>query len=72
MLKPLTDRQVQILAFIEDCKESPTLREIGAAFGLKPNVVHGQLVRIAEKGWIERERYKARSIRVLHRLPEGA
>jgi SOS-response transcriptional repressor LexA len=66
---PLTDRQREFLATIEaltaENKRPPTVREIGAALGIKsPNGVTGHLRLLEKKGYIERSR-KSRSIKLL-------
>lgn len=59
----LTARQTQILAFIDAQTLPPTVREIGAAFGINsPNGVTGHLKALEKKGAIGRARRKARGI----------
>lgn len=59
----LTVRQREILAFIQSKPYPPTVREIGAAFGIRsPNGVTCHLLALERKGAIIRERGKARGI----------
>lgn len=67
---PLTDRQALMLAFIAafiaEHGYSPTVREIGKAFGLKStNAVADYLHSMNIKGAITYEAGKARTIRVV-------
>ena len=66
----LTDRQRSILVFlrefIEDNGYPPTLREIGANFGIKsPRGVQDHLAAIERKGYIRREPDRSRGIEIL-------
>ena len=68
---PLTPRQSAILSWVSQFQQAqgfpPTIREIGAAFGIKsPNGVATQLRALARKGWIEGHKRRARTIRPLH------
>lgn len=64
----LTSRQREvydaIVALIAANKTSPTVREIGAKFGIRPNAVCGFLRALAAKGYISTGR-TSRSIRLL-------
>ena len=58
MTNPLTKRQQQIFDLIKDHIETngwpPTVREIGAATGIRsPNGVMCHLKPLVKKGWIE-------------------
>jgi SOS-response transcriptional repressor LexA len=66
----LTDRQASVLTFITDYKKRqgypPTLREIGARFGIRStNGVNDHLRALERKGAISREDMKSRGIKVL-------
>lgn len=70
----LTKRQSQILDFISDYiatrKQSPTLAEIGQAFGLSSlATIHKHVRNIAEKGLLTWKWNCARSIRPTHACP---
>jgi repressor LexA len=70
--QPLTDRQREILDFLESSTRSvgypPTVREICKATGLKsPRSVSQHLQALERKGYIERGRDKSRAIRFLHK-----
>lgn len=67
---PLTARQAEIVAFISEfARENgvpPTVREIGAHFGIgSTNGVNDHLKYIERKGWIVRQPGKSRAIRVI-------
>lgn len=66
----LTDRQQEILDFIRlhisEHGYAPTIREIGAAFGIRStNGVHDHLQSLERKGYLERGSLKSRALRVL-------
>ena len=66
----LTSRQREILEFIQwkfaTKGYAPTIREIGAAFGiLSPNGVYCHLVALQRHGCIERDKHVQRGIRLL-------
>jgi repressor LexA len=70
MYSDLSNRQISILNFIK--KElrkkgyPPSVREIGAAVGLRSSsTVHGHLSTLEEKGYIRRDPTKPRAIEVL-------
>jgi hypothetical protein len=70
-MKPLTQQQRKVLAFVESHSDRqgypPTLREIGEAVDLvNLNAVRGHLAALEKKGYISKAPDKARSIRVLH------
>jgi repressor LexA len=67
---PLTQRQNRAYDFIERYIERhqkpPTLQEIGDALDISStNGVYKLLHKLEKKGWIEREKHKARSIRLV-------
>ncbi|PHA01017.1 LexA repressor [Bacillus pseudomycoides] len=69
-MKPLTERQSQILNFMKQrIKEDgypPTVREIGDAIGLaSTSTVHGHLVKLEDYGYIHRDPTKPRAIKIL-------
>ena len=66
---PLTQRQNRAYDFIEDYLDRnnrpPTLQEIGDALDIaSTNGVYKLLRKLEKKGWIEREKHKARSIQL--------
>ncbi|MEW6008240.1 MAG: transcriptional repressor LexA [Candidatus Omnitrophota bacterium] len=66
-MQDLTRKQKQILNFIKDCwlknNSTPTLREIMAHFGFKAlGTAQDYLAVLEKKGYIKRERDKARAI----------
>jgi len=68
--KNITTKQLNILKFIksEVSKKGypPSVREIGAAVGLKStSTVHGHLSRLEAKGYIRRDPTKPRAIEIL-------
>jgi repressor LexA len=70
--EPLTQRQNRAYDFIEDYldrhRKPPTLQEIGDALGISStNGVYKLLRKLERKGWIEREKHKARSIQLTDR-----
>lgn len=72
MASELTKPQSEILAFIEEQLDSglaaPTCREICARFRYKsPKAATDHLAALERKGYIVRDRRRARGIRVLHR-----
>jgi len=71
--RPLTARQAAILEFIKEHLRvhayPPTLREIGARFGIRStNGVNDHLRALERKGYISREDMKSRAI---HVRPDG-
>ena len=72
-MKRLTNKQQQILSFIRVYKaktgESPIVREIGDAFGLKStNGVVGHLKAIEAKGRLKRLGFMPRGLEVIDNL----
>ena len=67
--KPLTNRQTEILQFIQDQSVPPTVREIGAAFGIRsPNAVRGHIKALESKGYLRREGHCSRNLRTIGTL----
>ncbi|MET0804172.1 MAG: helix-turn-helix domain-containing protein, partial [Acidimicrobiales bacterium] len=67
--KELTDRQRQILDFIEaettERGYPPSVREIGQAVGLtSPSTVHSHLATLQRRGYLHRDPTKPRAIEV--------
>ena len=58
-MKPLTDRQQAVLAFVEEfCSRQgypPTVREVAAAFGIQPRAAADHLTALKRKGYLHRE-----------------
>ncbi len=74
---PLTDRQLQILDFIEqELRERgypPSVREIGEAVGLaSPSTVHSHLATLERLGFLRRDPTKPRAIEVRYDPNSGA
>jgi repressor LexA len=70
-MKPLTPRQAEILkfiaGFIRERSLSPTVREIGEAFGFhSPNSVVGHLKLIRAKGYLGWTLHRARTLQLLN------
>ena len=57
--------------YIEEHGESPTLAELGEILDLSPTPVHDSVKQLVRKGYLERERYSRRGIRIL-RAPVGS
>ena len=75
-LKALTKNQARVLKYIkhqiEQKNHVPTIREIGAHFGItSPNGVAGLLNRIEAKGMIKRTKNRARSIMLTKKSSPG-
>lgn len=71
MSGPLTERQLEVLRFVERSLASrgvaPTLREIAAAFSLASTATaQKHLQRLEAKGYLSRERHQKRGLRVTH------
>lgn len=67
----MTKRQVELMLFIQRCRRPPSVEEMRIATGNegKGNVV--RMLRVLEdKGYIRREKFLARSVEVLRRVPE--
>ena len=65
--RPLSQRQAAVLAFLQTFATRngypPTVREIGAHFGIgSPNGVCGHLRALERKGYIQRDRRRSRAI----------
>lgn len=74
MASGLTDKQLEILAFIERevarVGYPPAVREICEAVGLQStSTVHGHLQRLEKKGYIRRDQTKPRAIEIV--VPSG-
>jgi len=58
-MKPLTNRQQTVLAFVEEfCERQgypPTVREVAAAFGIQPRAAADHLEALNRKGYLHRE-----------------
>lgn len=66
---PLTERQNEayefIRSYLDQYRRPPTLKEIGDGLGIRStNGVYKLLQTLEEKGWIEREKHRARGIRL--------
>ena len=70
MAKPLTSLERRVLDYlVEYVREhtyQPSIREIGARFGIKSTKTVSELLQsLDEKGWIERNSARSRSVRLL-------
>ena len=75
--KPLTDRQRQILEYIDESMRErgypPSVREIGASVGLgSPSTVHSHLSTLQKNGFLRRDPSKPRAIEVRWDSASGA
>ena len=73
MLKALTKRQADVLAFIKDFAVNhgypPTIPEIQVEFGIKsPNGVNNHIKALIRKGYIKRDSSRARALDITGRL----
>jgi len=68
-LTPTQSRVLEtVAAFMQESGYPPSTRDIADRLGVKAPSVHEQLIRLEEKGYIRRDRLKARSIEIL-RMP---
>ena len=69
----LTIRQKQIKDFVDESisrkKIAPTEREIAVRFRLSPSTVHEHLEALQEKGYITKQKGKARSTEIIVKIP---
>ena len=75
-MEPLTNRQQEILDFIEAMVEArgypPSVREIGDRVGLRsPSTVHSHLSSLVDAGYLRRDPTKPRALEVVARQPAG-
>ena len=72
-MKPLTDRQQTVLAFVEEfCERQgypPTVREVAAAFGIQPRAAVDHLAALRRKGYLHREPGLSRGLSLTARSP---
>jgi len=68
-MRKITERQAQILFFIENFIErnsySPTVREIGEHFKMSPKGAHDHVSALLKKGFITSNSNKPRTIRIM-------
>lgn len=71
-MKPITPRSYKAFLFIEAYMKqngySPSMQEIATALGVTKSNVGERLNRLQTAGWISRERYKQRAIKILRRV----
>lgn len=72
----LTPRQHEIMEFITAETQlkgyPPSVREIGAAVGLRSSsTVHGHLTRLERKGYLRRDPARPRALEILRPVPPG-
>jgi len=71
MTRGLTQRQAQVLAFIEEFTAShgypPTVREVAANFGFRsPRAAHDHMKALEKKGYMRSRAGRPRALEVLH------
>src|SRR5512139_643992 len=73
-MKPLTDRQQKVLAFVEEfCERQgypPTVREVAARFGIQPRAADDHLSALKRKGYLHREPGRSRGLALTGRQSE--
>jgi repressor LexA len=73
-MKPLTEKQRVVLAFVEDfCRRQgypPTVREVAAHFGVQPRAAADHLAALKRKGYLHREPGLSRGLSLASRLEE--
>lgn len=70
MPRPLTDQELDVLEYLVEYVRrntyQPSIREIGAEFGIKSTKTVSELLQsLADKGWIERNASRSRGVRLL-------
>jgi repressor LexA len=70
MPRPLTDQEQDVLEYLVEYVRhntfQPSIREIGAEFGIKSTKSVSELLQsLADKGWIERNASRSRGVRLL-------
>jgi repressor LexA len=70
MPRPLTDLERDVLdylvEYVRDHTYQPSIREIGATFGIRSTKSVSELLQsLADKGWIERDPARSRGVRLL-------
>ena len=74
VMKPLTERQRAVLAFVEEfCRRHgypPTVREVAASFGIQPRAAVDHLAALKRKGYLHREPGRSRGLALTSRLQE--
>ncbi len=72
-MKPLTERQREVLAFVEEfCARRgypPTVREVAARFGIQPRAADDHLAALKRKGYLHREPGRSRGLVLSPRIP---
>ncbi len=65
-MKPLTDRQREVLAFVEEFLAGqgypPTVREVAGRFGIQPRAAVDHLAALKRKGYLHREPGRSRGL----------
>jgi len=73
VMKPLTERQRLVLAFVEDfCVRQgypPTVREVAAHFAIQPRAAADHLAACKRKGYLHREPGRSRGLALFPRSP---
>lgn len=72
-MRPLTERQREVLAFVEDfCGRQgypPTVREVAAHFAIQPRAAVDHLAALKKKGYLHREPGLSRGLALSPRTP---
>jgi repressor LexA len=72
-MKPLTERQQEVLAFVEEfCARQgypPTVREVGTHFAIQPRAAADHLSALKRKGYLHREPGRSRGLALFPRTP---
>lgn len=72
-MKPLTDRQQAVLAFVEEfCERQgypPTVREVAIRFAIQPRAAADHLAALKRKGYLHREPGLSRGLSLASRSP---
>ncbi|MBU4603340.1 MAG: hypothetical protein KKH66_00405, partial [Proteobacteria bacterium] len=71
MTRGLTQRQAQVLAFIEEFTSAngypPTVREVAANFGFRsPRAAHDHMKALEKKGFMRSRAGRPRALEILH------
>ncbi len=68
-----TPKQLEVLRYIRHYQEehsvSPTLEEVAKAKGVTKITIYQHVNQLERKGWLTREKFRSRSIQLLHDIP---
>lgn len=75
-MKALSQRQREVLAFLESARSSgtlpPSIREVAREFGISSAGAAGHLAALERKGFVRRDPRVARGITILRKSPAHA